>query len=538
MAAEYELTFNDYLSIFKRRLWQIIIIASVVIIAAVFIAVLLPPVYQSTGTILVESQQISKDIIRAGDTSLADERIEVIKRRVMTRENLYRIMQKYDLYRDRKDKESITSLIDELRSNIIVELVSAAQTNSWEKGTTIAFTVSFQYRDPDVTHKVTNELVTLFLDENVKARTQKATETTEFLSQEAEILKKELEATESKVATFKEQHSGALPEQMDMHMTMLQRTEADIKEVDRDYKSTQEELRYLDVELASAKSGIGQRSYGGNSGAVVLSSASELEKVKLELERAQALYSDSHPTIKSLKRRIEGLEKQVQQDKASASGSKDKEVKSGNIETDLMVAKVQAKIDAAKSRLESLSEQRISLRHRMDDLAARISQSPEVEKGLFSLMRDYENAKSKYEEVKSKQINAKIAENLEEDNKAERFTMLEPPTYPDTPVKPNRKKVIGLGIVGAIMSSLGIVFLLETINARVRGVDALESITKVRTLVTVPYIYTKAEIRRKKYFYRYIILGIFAFVIITSIIVHFLVMPLDILILKVLNRFA
>jgi polysaccharide biosynthesis transport protein len=232
------------------------------------------------------------------------------------------------------------------------------------------------------------------------------------------------------------------------------------------------------------------------------------------------------------------LEKQVQQDKASASGSKDKEVKSGNIETDLMVAKVQAKIDAAKSRLESLSEQRISLRHRMDDLAARISQSPEVEKGLFSLMRDYENAKSKYEEVKSKQINAKIAENLEEDNKAERFTMLEPPTYPDTPVKPNRKKVIGLGIVGAIMSSLGIVFLLETINARVRGVDALESITKVRTLVTVPYIYTKAEIRRKKYFYRYIILGIFAFVIITSIIVHFLVMPLDILILKVLNRFA
>ena len=97
MAAEYELTLNDYLSILKRRIWQIVVIASVIMIASIFVAVLLPPIYQSTGTILVESQQISNDVIRSSDTSLADERIEVIKRRVMTRENLFRIMQKYNL---------------------------------------------------------------------------------------------------------------------------------------------------------------------------------------------------------------------------------------------------------------------------------------------------------------------------------------------------------------------------------------------------------------------------------------------------------
>ncbi|EUJ10279.1 uncharacterized protein involved in exopolysaccharide biosynthesis [Methylophilaceae bacterium 11] len=533
MAAEYELTFNDYLSIFKRRIWQIVIVASVIIIASILVAILLPPVYQSTGTILVESQQIPTEIVQSSVNSYADERIEVIKQRVMTRENLYRIMQKYGLYEDRLSKDSTSFLLNEMRNNIGVELLSSNTGNDWEKKATIAFNVSFSYKSPDVTHKVANELVTLFLDENVKARTEKATETTEFLSQEVEILRKELEATESKVASFKEQYSGALPEHMDMHMTMLQRSEMDIKEIDRDYKAAQEELRYLDVELASARSGINRKSVDAP---VMLSSEAEIDKLKLELERAQSLYSDSHPTVKALKRRIDKLESAAAS--KPAPGSDDAKPRRGDIETDLMVAKVQAQIQAAKARLESLAEQKIAMRKRVDQLQARISMSPEVEKGLFKLMRDYENAKTKYEEVKSKQINAKIAENLEQENKAERFTMLEPPIFPEKPVKPNRKKVIGLGVFGGIAAALGLVFLLETINARVRGVDALESITKVRTLVTLPYINTQAEINRKKHFYRYLFLGFLAFILISSIIVHFLIMPLDLLIVKILNRFA
>jgi uncharacterized protein involved in exopolysaccharide biosynthesis len=286
--------------------------------------------------------------------------------------------------------------------------------------------------------------------------------------------------------------------------------------------------------LASARSGINNRR--SPDAPVVLSSEAEIDKLKLELERAQSLYSDSHPTVKALKRRIEKLEAATSS-KANSSESGAKQ-RRGDIETDLMVAKVQAQIQATKARLESLAEQKIAMRKKMEQLQARISMSPEVEKGLFKLMRDCENAKEKYEEVKSKQINAKIAENLEQENKAERFTMLEPPLFPEKPVKPNRKKLIGLGFFGGIAAALGLVFLLESVNARVRGVEALESITKVRTMVTLPYIYTQGEINRKKYFYRYLFMGILAFILISCIIVHFLIMPLDILVVKILNRLA
>lgn len=531
MTAEYELTLNDYFAILKRRLVLIIAVFTSVLVLAVTVAILMPPIYESTGTILVESQQIPTDMVKSSVTSYADERIEVIKQRVMTRDNLYRIMQKYKLYEERLDGETISNLIDEMRQSINVKFLSANQGNPYEKKQTIAFTVSFEYKAPDITHKVANEIVTLFLEENVKARTERATETTEFLSHEAETLKKGLEAIEARVADFKQRYSGALPEHMQMHMSMLERASMDIKEIDRDYKSTQEELRYLDVELSAAKSGIHKRAEA----TTVLTTEVEFDKTKLELERAQAIYNETHPTIKALKRKLDNLEKTLEVESAKSEGAKPKR---GDIEVDLMVAKVQAQIDAAKARLSSLAEQRISLRSRVDQLQAQIARSPEVEQGLFTLMRDYENAKSKYEEVKSKQMNAKIAENLEQENKAERFSILEPPTFPDKPIKPNRKKIIALGLFGSIAAALGSVFLLESINARVRGADALSAISKVRTMVVIPYIHTQAEIRRKKYFYRYVIIAILAFILISMLIIHFLVMPLDLLTVKILNRFA
>lgn len=526
MANEYELSFSDYLSIVKRRWLQMLVTFMVILLVAVATAIFLPPSYQSTGTILIESQQIPDDVVKATVTSYADERIEVIKQRVMTRDNLYRIIQKYNLYPKKIDSETTSTLIDDMRKSISVILLNADVERSGGGKATIAFKVGFEYERPEVAHKVANEIVTLFLDENVKARTERATETTEFLTQEVENLKKELESVENKVAAFKQEHSNSLPEHMQMHMTLLQRSESDIKEVDRDYKSTQEELRYLDVELASAKANVKTNASGE-----VISTTSELEKTKAELERSLILYKETHPTIRALRRKIETLELSPGTETASKAPR-------GDIATELVIAKVQAQIEAAKVRLNSLAQQRKSLESRVDQLQAQVTQSPQVERGLFTLMRDYENAKSKYEEVKSKQINAKIAENLEQENKAERFSMLEPPFFPDKPMKPNRKKIIALGLFAGLAGALALAALFETLDRRVRGVESLTSLINMRPLVIIPYISTKAELKRRKNFNKYLLISALSVIVISLLIIHFIVMPLDLVMVKLMARFA
>ncbi len=518
MSAEYELTFNDYLSMFKRRWVQSVVVAVLVLATAIALAFLLPVTYESKGTILVESQRIPTELVQATVTSYATERIEVIRQRVMTRDNLYRIIKKYNLYPKKVESASTSELIDKVREAIRISIVDASF-GSGQDQATISFDVGFQDEKPDVAQKVANELVTLFLDENVRSRNERAVETTEFLTEELNRLKAELEAVENKVAAYKQAHENALPEHMGMYMTSIERAGADIKEVDRDYRTTQEELRYLDVELTTAQ-------VSSKTGPA--STISELDKARAELDRSLIIYKETHPTIRNLRRKIETLEK--------ASATEAKQPVKSDIATDLVVSKIHTQIQAAKARLNSLSDQKSSLQLRINQLQAQVAQSPQVERGLFTLMRDYENAKSKYEEVKSKQVNAKIAQNLESENKAERFTLLEPPIYPDKPSKPNRKKLIGMGVVGALGGSIAFIALMEMLDKRVRGVEAVSALTNMRPLVVIPYIYTQAQLDRRKHLLRYVVIAFVALVILSLLIIHLLVMPVDLLVVKLMAK--
>jgi polysaccharide biosynthesis transport protein len=518
MPAEYELTLNDYLSIIKRRWGQAVAVSIVILSVFILLAFLLPVAYESKGTILVEAQRIPEDLVQSTVTSYAAERIEVIKQRVMTRENLLRIIKKYNLYKKKIESKSTSELIEMVRQSININLLEANFNRGGGDQANISFTVGFLDEDPSVSQKVANELVTLFLDENVKSRNERAVETTEFLTEELNRLKSELEAVENKVADYKQQHENSLPEHTEMYMASIERTGTELKEVDRDYKSTQEELRYLDVELTTIKAGKD----------VKVAAITELDKARSELDRLLIIYKENHPTIRNLKRKIQTLEK-------TSTSVVDQPVKI-DVSTDLAVAKIQTQIQAASARLNSLSEQKKSLQEKIYQLQNQVTKSPQVERGLFTLMRDYENAKNKYEEVKSKQVNAKIAQNLESENKAERFTLIEPPFFPDKPSKPNRKKMIGMGFAAALACAVAYMYLIDMLDKKVRGVEALSAISNMRPMVTIPYIYTQAQLERRKHLSRYIIIGVLVLVMVSLVIVHFLIMPIDLVYVKLMSK--
>lgn len=535
MTADYELTLNDYLHILRRRAYYIAGIFTALLTITAIVAVAIPPVYESTGTILIESQEVPTDLVQAAITTFADERIELIKQRVMNRDNLMRIIDKYHLYEDDRRNLSPSELIDEMRNNVAIELIRADVQTRTKSKATIAFKVSFTYRRPEVVYRVSNELVTLFLDENIKSRTERATDTTAFLTQESERLKAELEKIENEVANYKQQNANALPEHTDLRMASMQRTESQLNELERDYKDTQERLRYLDVELASAKAGIGSRP----SQATAPTPASELERLQAEYAKLSATYSENYPDVRSVKRKIEALEKAQAAASANQPAARvEKKSTSENVAVDLMVAKVQAQIDAANDRLLSLDQQRKTLRARLATLEGEVVRTPQVEHALSVLMRDYETAKKKYEEVRFKQDSAKISENLEQGNKGERFSLIDPPVMPDKPVKPDRIKILLLGFLLSIGASGGGVFMLEMMGKRIWGVDALAVAIRHHPLAVIPYITTHDEVVRKKRRLKTLALVLSGALIMLIILTHFLYMPLNVLLFKIAARFG
>ena len=169
-------------------------------------------------------------------------------------------------------------------------------------------------------------------------------------------------------------------------------------------------------------------------------------------------------------------------------------------------------------------------------LEKEISRIPQVERGLDTLERDYENTKRKYQEIKSKQLQAELSQSLEQEQKGERFTLLEPPQRPDKPVKPNRPKLFMLGLALSIVSGLGVAGLAESLDGGIRGMRALAAATQLTPLIAIPNISVPKDIVKRKRRVKLMLIAIIALGIAFVCAVHFFYKPLDLLWFIVLRK--
>ena len=518
MATEYELTLHDYLLIIRRRAPYLIGIFVVVLLLSIIVAIATPPTYRASGTIMEESQQVPDNIVPNAIRNQLDDQINTIMQRVMTRESLLQIESKYGLFKESAGSMTTDELVEKLRKRIVVEAVNssdAIRTNQ-QGQPTISFTLSFEDRNPEVAFEVDNDLITIFLNRNIKMRNQGAADTTAFLTREAEALRLEVDRMEKKIAAYKQENKDALPEQLTLRMTMLSRAENDLQEVERDFRSTKEDIRSLNVELAAAKQGIGE----GNQ-------PQSLPALKAEYERLSAIYTDSYPDLKILKRKIDALEK-TSDTPVSGIDAADS--------SSLAEYRIQSKIDSDNARLSSLEQQRKMLQAKIAENEDAMIKTPKVEQGLNILTRDRDTAQAKYEELRNKQMNAKMAQDLESENKSERFTLLEPPLLPQKPFKPNRVKIVMLGFLLAFVSSGGTIMAWESIDKRIRGTEALAHVLGYRPLVVIPYLPTREEGERRKRLRKLAIIIAVAVLIAVLVALNFIYMPLDVMFVKILAR--
>ena len=207
---------SDYIAVARRRKRPMLIAATIFLIVGLLAALLWPPTYRSASVILIESQDIPPDLIRSTITSYAVQRIEEIKQRIMTTANIMTVVQRFELLSERELSRLTRSEISkEFRDNVSVEPISADVIDPRSGNPTkavIAFKLSFDGDNPQKVHKVTNELVTLYLNENLRGRTEQSNSTSDFLASELKGLDELLKNLESQLSLFKEKNKGSLPE--------------------------------------------------------------------------------------------------------------------------------------------------------------------------------------------------------------------------------------------------------------------------------------------------------------------------------------
>lgn len=478
----------NFVFTFKRYKWRIGVSICILLFISVYVVFSLPSTYRSVGLILVESQQIPEKLVETTVTSLAEERIKFIEQRVMTRDKLLAIARKYpDFIEVQTTSESV--LVNEIRNSITIENITDGRGRG---AATVAFTVAFESKNPLLAQAIANDLSMLFLDENIKTRTARAMETTDFLSQEAQRLKTALGKTERAISSYKQKYRDTLPEHLSLYMSMLERAQTKSSDLHRklDLIKSQKSLLETQQDLASRPDSL------------------SVDKLREEYQRLSLVYQPAHPDLIRLREAIKDAETEDSQkpltqiDLGQSSQTRNK-IKELDVEAQL------------------ISQDLVKVENEIKVLEAKIVKIPEVEQGMIALNRDYNAVRSQYEKLLANKMNAQIAENLEEGLKAERFSLLESPALPDKPSKPDRVKLLVGAFFGAIGIPFAFVALLALLDKSIRGEKAIEIITGQAPLAVIGYIETTAEMKQRAANRRSMMIAAPALLLMIALGIHF-----------------
>ncbi|MEL6104301.1 MAG: GNVR domain-containing protein, partial [Pseudomonadota bacterium] len=151
--------------------------------------------------------------------------------------------------------------------------------------------------------------------------------------------------------------------------------------------------------------------------------------------------------------------------------------------------KTQERMSAARQRMALLEQSRQTLINRISDLEGRVAQTPDIQLGIVALSRDIETTQIQYEELRAKELEAQLSQNLEEDSKAERFSLLEPPVRAEFPSKPNRLLIVAAGAMAGIGLGAALTLFLELVFGRVTRPVVIKEIFGAPPLSTIPELY-------------------------------------------------
>ena len=574
---------GDYLAILRRRKAQLFLPMALILVISGVVAFALPAVYRSEAIILIEQQEIPEDLVRSTVTSYADQRVQVISQRVMSSTNLRAIIDQFDLYANERRTDSMAEVIEAMREDINLEMISADVVDPRSgrpTQATIAFSLSYDNESPSLAQKVTNQIVSLFLKENLRTRTESAEETSSFLAMEAQKLSEQISDLERKLAEFKEKNVGNLPELVQLNLQLMERTERQITDTDQEIRALQERQIYLQSELAQISpnstlySADGSRILGAEDrlksleaqyvSMVARYSATHPDRIKMKKEIAalrkeigvsedttelelqlktlkadmaamRERYSANHPDVRKLQRSIDSTRE------ALADASKEKRPGDTRVRTPTKpdnpaYIQLQAQLEASKSDLRALKTKRKKLQDKLADYEQRLTKGPQVEREYRDLTRDYENALAKYREVKAKEMEAELSKTLEQERKGERFSIVEPPLMPEKPEKPNRVAILFLGFVFSFAGGVGTVAVGESLDHTLHGPKSITAAVQIPPLAVISYISNSDDIRRRVKRRVLWMLGSVTAIATSLALVHFFYRPLDLLWFAILRR--
>ena len=489
---------KKYIDLFLR--YKVFIITLLLLSLPVGLGVYLktPKVYMAMSLLSYQQQKISPNKMSPDIASRISDIVSTLTQIVISRTNLEKTILSLNLYPEARAELPIEDVIEIMRKKIEIKPM--------KKGD--IFTISYSGSKPGEVVKVTNELAAKFIEENLKYRQERASETSDYTSDELQMAKKGMDEKENAMRDYKLKYYYEMPEQKETNVVRLialqeqyQNYQINIQELERTLVLIQEQVssRKKIIESAGLASiGLGD---DGKYNEVTVGNAQRLAQLESVLEQLLLKYTEKHPEVKRTKKRIAKMKKEVAleggADSLPTPGKSTGEFRKKSFDANILELEAQRKnikLNIANIRLEQEK-----LKKHIEQYEKWVSSAPTREAEWSSLTREYGQLKRHYDYLVSQNLQAKSMLNLERRQKGSQFKIEDPARYPGKPIKPDFFKILGGAIALGLGLGFGLTFCMDFFDTTFRDGGDMESYLGLSLISTIPYIETSKEVKKGRW---------------------------------------
>lgn len=486
--------------IWKYR-WISITVAWVVAILGWTFVYRLPDNYEASARIYVDTQNILRPLMAGMTVSPnPEQQVLIMSRTLISRPNVERLTRMVDLDVKFTDDAAYDRLVTSLMKDI--KLAAAGRDN--------LFTISYSHKDPKFARDIVQSLLTIFVEGGLEGKRQDSTSALRFIDQQIAAYEEKLITSENALTAFKQKNLGLLPgqggdyySQLTMALADLEKAKLALKEAERARDAVKRQMTGDETVLLLETQELGAEKL------VNPEIDGRIQALLLNLDNLMLNYTDQHPDVISTQRLIAQLEERKKEEAdlmGTVMGDYGRNyspmLQQLNIaltDAESVVASMQARVDEYTARFERLKSMSVMI--------------PAVEAELTQLNRDYGVNKANYEKLLERRASAEISGELTSTTGLMSFRIIDPPTVPETPSGPDRRKLFSFVFFASLLAGVGLAFVISQIRPTFHSQTDLRQVAGLAILGTVPMIWTDQEKSKRRN--RLFVFGFFLLLLMT-----------------------
>ncbi len=510
-----QLDLEDYGCILRRNKGWILGPLFAALVVSVVAAFLWPDTYISVATIRVAPPQVPESFVPANTNQDIQGRVNALVQLILDRATLTNIINTHGLYKSKLARMPLDDVIEDMKLNDIQVLPVRQSLNAGQREAQQypAFEIRFAYSERFTAQKVATDLVARFLEENVREVSQQTVSTTQFLQDRWEESKKKLDELEQRLSVFRAQNIGRLPEEQQnnyQQLTALQAQKLNLNmsmnRVNQERLLVENQLRIYRDQLASLKDPNALEQAAERSDDKLAAKDHEIAQYEDSLATALERYKENHPDVQRLANLLAAARTQRQ---AMLKQETVKPAPPAPRPISAQFLREQRELEADSERtkglvlakgveMEDYRKQNTQLDGTIRNYEARIESTPVGMREYDELIRDRDLAKKDYEDLDRRVNSSALSTALQNRQQGERLEQLDPPSLPQTPVRPKRVWMVSVGTSLGLLVGLCLAGLREMSTVALRSVKDVSAYSQLPILGTIPLFEGPGAVRRRK----------------------------------------